>query len=207
MTVPELAMSTQVATALLSGGVALAAALLGGAAAIAAQFVATRRGFANSLALFEWQHAKQEASSQQERGEAARREDAHRFAEQRRTTYARFLQLAGEIVTAQQAVDAFADARRKSEEGEGDAEVKQRAASHASRKIANNLDRAQRASDQLPGIVAEIDLLGSADVRAAASTLSQATDWSSGAAHEFPAAREAFLRAARHELAIGALPS
>jgi hypothetical protein len=207
VTVPELAMSTQVTTALLSGGVALAVALLGIAGAIAAQLVATRRAFANSLALFERQHAKQEASSKREREEATRREDARRFAEQRRTTYARFLQLAGEIVTAQEAVDAFADARQKSAEREGDAEAKQRAADHAGRKIADNLDRAQKASDQLPGIVAEIDLLGSADLRAAASTLSRATDWSSGAAREFPAAREAFLRAARHELAIGALPS
>ena len=90
-------MSTQVTTALLSGGVALLVALLGIAGAIAAQLVATRRAYANSLALFEQQHAQEEASEEaSNETRDIRREDAHRFADQRRAAYARFLQLADE---------------------------------------------------------------------------------------------------------------
>jgi len=50
--------------------------------------------------LFERQHAVEEASRQQERAEAAQREDAQRFAAERRVTYAKVVRLAGERVKA-----------------------------------------------------------------------------------------------------------
>ena len=59
MTGPHIALDTQMTTTLLSGTVALIVALLGIAGAIAAQLVATRRAYANSLALFERQHAQE----------------------------------------------------------------------------------------------------------------------------------------------------
>jgi hypothetical protein len=66
------------------------------AGAIAAQLVATRRAYANSLALFERQHAEQERTRRDE----ARREGNYRFAEHRRSAYARLLRYADELVAA-----------------------------------------------------------------------------------------------------------
>ena len=90
-------MSAEVTAALISGGAALVVALVGIGGAIAAQLVATRRAFANSLALFERQHAAGQESKAQERAEAARREEAQRFADERRLTYAKFLRLVREL--------------------------------------------------------------------------------------------------------------
>lgn len=89
-------MDAQVTAALISGGAALTVAVLGIGGAIAAQLSATRRGFENSLALQERQYAKQE----KERQDQSRREDAYRFAEQRRSTYGRFVRLAREFLHA-----------------------------------------------------------------------------------------------------------
>jgi hypothetical protein len=95
-----------VTTSLISGGVALVVAVLGIAGAIAAQTIATRRAFANSLAMFD----RQRSALEQERQEQIRREDAYRFADQRRTTYARFLQATAELAQARQDADeAHAD--------------------------------------------------------------------------------------------------
>lgn len=89
-------MDAQVTAALVSGGAALTVAVLGIGGAIAAQLFTTRHAFKNSLALQEQQYAKQE----QERQEQSRREDAYRFAEQRRSTYGRFVRLAREFLRA-----------------------------------------------------------------------------------------------------------
>jgi hypothetical protein len=198
-------MSTQVTTALLSGAVALIVALLGIAGAIAAQLVATRRAYANSLALFERQHTHEEASRKQQRDEDIRREDAHRFADQRRATYARFLQLADESHRAYGnaslllgVVERHED--EQGEDGQGGDTLKQRLAKRADEQFHANFDRAERASDQLRGLVAEIDLLGSADVPATARELYLAAAEFAG--HEFAPARDAFVEAARRELAV-----
>ena len=132
VTGPEIAMSTSVTAALVSGGAALVVALLGIAGAIAAQLVATRRAFENSLALFERQHARQEASRKQEREEEAHREDAYRFAEQRRSTYGRFVRLAREFVGA---VDA-------------------------ERTVAKNLERIGRQRDRTRSSSADLEMSG-----------------------------------------------
>jgi hypothetical protein len=86
-------MSPPVTAALISGSVALVVALVGIAGAIAAQSFATRRAFDDSLALFERQRSAQE----QEQREQSRREDAYRFADQRRTIYARMLRAAADL--------------------------------------------------------------------------------------------------------------
>jgi len=78
-------MDAQVTAALISGGAALAVAVLGIGGAITAQLFTTRHALENSLALQERQYARQE----RERQEQSRREDAYRFAEQRRSTYGR----------------------------------------------------------------------------------------------------------------------
>ena len=89
-------MDAQVTAALISGGAALTVAVLGIGGAIAAQLFTTRHAFENSLALQEQQYAEQE----HERHERSRREDAYRFAEQRRSTYGRFVRLAREFLNA-----------------------------------------------------------------------------------------------------------
>jgi hypothetical protein len=86
----------QVTAALISGGAALTVAVLGIGGAIAAQLSTARHAFENSLELQERQYAKQE----KERHEQSRREDAYRFAEQRRSTYGRFVRLARDFLHA-----------------------------------------------------------------------------------------------------------
>jgi hypothetical protein len=86
----------QVTAALISGGAALTVAVLGIGGAIAAQLSTARHAFENSLELQERQYAKQE----KERHEQSRQEDAYRFAEQRRSTYGRFVRLARDFLHA-----------------------------------------------------------------------------------------------------------
>ena len=97
MTGPELAMDTMTATTLISGGVAVFVALLGIGGAIVAQLLATRRGFSDSLALFDRQRAAELKNRAQQRAEVARREEVQKFADERRLTYAKFLRLAREL--------------------------------------------------------------------------------------------------------------
>lgn len=151
------------------------------------------------------QHVQEETSRKQQWDEDIRRENAHRFADQRRATYAQFLQLADEIRTARgnagvllDAIERHENERGKNEQG-GDA-LKQRLAKRAEREFHANMDRAERASDQLRGLVAEIDLLGSADVRATARELHLAVEEWVG--HEFAPAWDAFVEAVRRELAV-----
>jgi hypothetical protein len=196
-------MSPQVSAALISGGATLVVALLGIGGAIAAQLIATRRAYANSLALFERQHAQEEAARKQQRDEGIQREDAHRFADQRRATYARFLQLADEAHRAHGNATLLLDIVERHEDEQGKAQQdedqsQQRLAKRADEQFHANFDRAERAVDQLRGLVAEIDLLGSADVRETARELYLAAAEFAG--HEFVPARDEFVDASRHEL-------
>lgn len=200
-------MSTPVNEALVSGGVALVVALLGIAGAIAAQLVATRRAYENSLALFERQHARQEASSKQERKEEARREDAYRFAEQRRSTYGRFVRLAREFVGAVDAertvaknLERIGRQRDRTRSRSADLEM---SAEAAQQLAVNARERKRRLEGEFGAACEEIYLLGSPEVRQAADHL---WDVAHEAAHSaeggYMAARVAFLEAARQELGI-----
>ena len=188
---------------------ALIVAVLGIAGAIAAQLVATSRTFSHSLALFERQHAAQEASRQQDRAETAHREQEQRFADERRVAYARFLRFADEVVAAQRSVDGYIEiaAQSREKENEDQADWRRRATAEAERRADDSAGRAQVAGEQLVQLRAEIDLLASSQVRAAARRLSEATDWSAFATTRmrmYSDARAAFLDAARHELGIAA---
>ena len=204
MTAPGLAMTPQVTTALISAGVALVVALLGIAGAIAAQLLATRRVYANSLALFERQHAAQETSSRQERAEAARREEEQRFADERRILYAKFLRLAGEVVEAQRTGDDWLDTavhcREKEKQDPTDERRRQTVEAH--RRSDECASRARAARRQLEEVATEIELLATQQVGAAASRLYAATRWAKPAMLEYPDARDEFVHAARRELGI-----
>lgn len=207
MTGPQIAMDAQVTTTLLSGGVALVVALLGIAGAVWAQLVATRRAYSNSLSLFERQHVVEEASRRQERTEAACREDAQRFADERRVVYAKFLRFADELVAAQRSADAYIEiaAQSREKESEEQANWRRRATAEADRRADDSAGRAQTAADQLAVLGAEIDLLASKQVRAAAERLSGATDWSAFATMRmrmYSDARAAFVEAVRRELGV-----
>lgn len=207
MTGPVIALDMQVTTALLSAGVALVVALLGIAGAVWAQLVATRRAYSNSLALFERQHAVEEASRRQERTEALRREDAQRFADERRMIYAKFLRAADDLVAAHRSAETYIEiaAQSREKENEEPADWRRRAAAEAERRADDSVGRAQTAADQLAKLGAEIDLLASKQVRAAAKRLSEATDWSAFATMRmrmYSDARAAFLEAARSELGV-----
>jgi len=106
-------MDAQVTAALISGGAALTVAVVGIGGAIVAQLFATRHAFENSLALQERQYAKQE----HERHEQSRREDAYRFAEQRRSTYGRFVRLAREFLDAVEVEHSAAETLGRIESG------------------------------------------------------------------------------------------
>lgn len=204
-------MNTQVAAAVISGSVALVVALLGIAGAIVAQTAASRRAFQNSLALFE----RQQRSQDQERREQARREDVYRFAEQRRTTYARFLRVTAELAEARDLADVSHDYHidRPPETGETWPPAPLRA----------RLAKWQRIEPAATAAADEVDLLASAEVRDAARKFwriacqppealelsrsswhpepvesSQASDRCTG----FEAARSAFVDAARRELGV-----
>lgn len=200
-------MSTPVTAALLSGGVALVVALLGIAGAIAAQLVATRRAFENSLALFERQHARREASSKQEREEEARREDAYRFAEQRRSTYGRFVRLAREFVgavaserTVASNLQRIGRQRGRTRSSSADLEM---SAGAAEQLVADARERRRRLDGEFGAACEEIYLLGSPEVRQTADHLwDVAHEATHSAERDYMAARAAFLEAVRQELGI-----
>jgi type II secretory pathway pseudopilin PulG len=183
-------MNPQVTAAVISGGVALAVALLGIAGAIAAQLMATRRGFNNSLELLRQQRSDEE----QARREQFLREDAYRFAAERRTTYARFLQLALDLGNASRAADDANDKHSRAEaeyqaraaqedRGEivlaypGSAERK-RWAEELSQELQQHLDARGLACSTVRTVFGEVQLLASAEVRHAAEQLWRAANWS-----------------------------
>ena len=160
-------MNAQVTAALISGGAALTVAVLGIGGAIAAQIFATRHAFENSLALQEQQYAKQE----HERHEQSRREDAYRFAEQRRSTYGRFVRLAREFLYAVEAEHSAAETlgridqqRNRSQPASHDLEM---SAETAEQLVADARERKRRLHGEFGAACEEIYLLGSQEVRLA----------------------------------------
>lgn len=200
-------MSDQVTAALISGGIATIVALLGIAGAIVAQLFATRRSFENSLLLFERQQREQERAKRDE----AEREDSYRFAEQRRSTYARFLSLARDLVDAQ---DAEATAKKnlerivrqfsrvKPQQSPGQATV-EAAVEEAERTALEMRQRVRDHRQSLAEALEAVDLLASANVREAASSLYEGAGTArSLGASSYAGARAAFLDAARTDLGI-----
>jgi len=196
-------MEAQVTAALVSGGAALTVAVLGIAGAIVAQLFTARHAFENSLALQERQYAKQEKKRQ----EQSRREDAYRFADQRRSTYSRFVRLAREYLHAVETeravtknLEGISRQRDQSARGSPDLEMTARA---VERLVADAQERTRRLHGEFGTACEEIYLLGSQKVR-------QATDQLWDEAHKamhssdssYTAARVEFLEAARQELGI-----
>jgi hypothetical protein len=173
-------MNPQVTAALISAVVALVVALLGIAGAIASQGVATRRAFRNSLALFERQHAAETESRRQEREAAARQEDARKFADERRVTYAKFLRLADELVAAEKdsayyhyyALGNYAESMRWAGKEPSPADLQAKAVEYEilERKYFWQYVGLRFELDE---VVAGIDLLGSGPVREAAKALAK----------------------------------
>lgn len=211
-------MNPQVTAALISAIVALAVALLGIAGAVASQGVATRRAFQNSLALFERQHAAETESRRREREEAARQEDARRFADERRVTYAKFLRLADELVAAEKAsyyyryyaLGNYAESLRWAGKEPSPAGLRAKAVEYEALESKYFWQYAHLRFE-LDEVAAGIDLLGSGPVRETAKILAK----SAAAIQPQPSytaafapgpgyddLRTAFLAKARHELGI-----
>ncbi|HEV2378004.1 MAG TPA: hypothetical protein VGS19_38310 [Streptosporangiaceae bacterium] len=196
-------MSSAVTAALISGGAALVVAVLGIAGAIVAQSLATRRAFANSVALQEQQYARQE----QERREQVRREDAYRFAEQRRTTYGRFVRLAREFLDAVDDERTVAKnlerIRRQQDRMQGASPDLDKAAEAAQQLVADARERKGRLHGEFGMACEEIYLLGSPKAREAADHLwDTAHKATHSADRDYSAARIAFLETVREELGI-----
>jgi hypothetical protein len=166
-------MDSQTATALISGGVALAVALLGIAGAIAAQLVATRRAYANSLGLFERQNAAQELA----KAEEVRREDARRSADQRRSAYAKVLQAADHLTSAYSPAIRAARTLQHLRADRADIDAR-KAAILALNEVC---DRWAELSNALEKAVDELELLASGEVLRAAREL-----WAVGTAGDLP---------------------
>ena len=196
-------MTDQLTVAMISGGFALLVALLGIGGAIAAQFVATRRAFENSLALFE----RQAAAAQQARDEAARTENRHRFADQKRSTYGRALRLADELVTAREE-ERVANrnfdrtSRVLARVGDQSEALAQTVDEH--RNTANEQrDRVRRLAVELADVVGEIQLLSDNAVRSAADRLRKTAQTASHVEEsQYVEDRDTFLLAARNELDV-----
>jgi hypothetical protein len=169
-------MNPQVTAAVISASAALVVAVAGIAGAIAAQAIATRRAFENSLGLWQQQLAVQE----RERLEQSRREDAYRFAEQRRALYARFLRRANDLNWA---YGDLPSSKKQEDDPDG-------------------WERYAKALDQADRLLEEIDLLGSADVRRTADTMFHAAMQQLKPPGSYSQARKAFLEAAQHELGL-----
>jgi hypothetical protein len=174
------AMDPQVTTTLLSGGVALTAAVIGIVGAVWAQLVATRRAARNSLALFERQHAA---------------EDARRFAEERQATYAKFLRVADEYVAAANETHRYRNFECDHRPGSEMGEVYRKAAEHYA-------DVMDTTALQLRQAVTQVELVGSEQVRAATKLL---VDRATGYwPLSYRKDRAVFLEAARRELGVDA---
>ena len=220
-------MSSQVTAALISGGAALVVALFGIAGAIAAQLLATRRAFDNSLRLFEQENDKRD----RERADEIRREDEYRFADQRRSTYARLLRAAADLYFALLVLNAAAneweyvrDPETRPESPEERALFEER----ADRRLREAFPRWAQLHADVEEVEGEIELLGSAAVRRAAAELAdivsgrpelgkvlEALNWplvpsrrsvvaeSARKFRRYEDTRAGFLDAARGDLAVG----
>jgi hypothetical protein len=146
-------------------------ALLGIAGAIAAQLVASRRTFANSLALFEQQNAAQA----RERAAELRGEEARHFAEERKLAYARLLRTADDLQSVVSAADDAAKARTRIREearlGPDDEEMRQGRVSSAVHMLGQACDLWEQTFEALGLIAGELELLASGEVLEAARQL------------------------------------
>jgi hypothetical protein len=196
-------MTDQLTMAMISGGFALLVALLGIGGAIAAQVVATRRAFENSLALFE----RQAAEAQQERDDATRIENRHRFADQKRSTYSRALRLADQLVATREnerQADKYFERTMRTLDRVGDQSENLPRAAEGYRNAANeHHDRAHRAVVELADVVAEIHLLSDNAVRVAATRLQKSAATASHVQEsQYVEDRDNFLYVARDELGV-----
>jgi len=195
----------QIVVTLISGVVALLVALLGIAGAIAAQMVATRRAFANSLALFE----EQALEARHAREESTRIENRHRFADQKRSAHSRALRLADEIAAACKAARIAEERRDKAlrspEYGDNYASFLAQTVRDYENEVQEQRARAEGLTGDLAEAVVEIELLSENPVSSAASWLQQraytATEHQES---RYAEAREKFLLAARTELGLQA---
>ncbi|HEX6358350.1 hypothetical protein [Actinophytocola sp.] len=196
-------MSDQITVTMISGGIALLVALLGIGGAIAAQLVATRRAFENSLALFE----RQAAEAQQARDEAARIQNRHRFADQKRSTYGRALRLADELVGAREeerlANRNFERTKRVLERVGDQSDALAKTVDDFRNSASEQHDRVRRLAVELADVVGEIQLLSDNTVRSAADRLRKSAQTASHVEESrYVEDRDAFLLAARNELDV-----
>ena len=196
-------MDAQVTAALISGGAALTVAVLGIGGAIAAQLFTARHAFKNSLELQEAQYARQEY----ERREQSRREDAYRFAEQRRSTYSRFVRLARDYLHAVDVEHSAAESLKRIDQQRNRAQPgshgPEKSAETAERLVADARERKWWLRGEFGTACEEIYLLGSQEVRQAADRLwEEAHQATHSADSDYTDARTAFLEAARQELGI-----
>lgn len=196
-------MDPQVAVALISSGAAVLVALLGIAGTITAQVFATRRAFDNSLALLERQLAQsneaaeqERASRERERREQARREDAFRYAEERRILYAKFLRLSSASNWAGLNLKGAAARHPDLEPSE---ESKER---HA-RGLQYWIERSEELAWQLDEVTAEVQVIASSGVRAAALEMLSNHVIGTGT---YAQARDKFLNAVHGELGVDGEP-
>ncbi|MDQ2877073.1 MAG: hypothetical protein M3Y33_20590 [Actinomycetota bacterium] len=165
-------MSTQVTGALISGGAALVVAVVGIAGAIAAQLLATRRAFANSLALTEREYERRE----RERAEERHREDEYRHAERRRSTYATMLRAAASLYLVSLEFAAAAANWRNTRDPELASETPEEREREERKWLGLLQDartRWERATGELEVAFEEIELLASAGVRYPAGELAR----------------------------------
>ncbi|WNV88213.1 hypothetical protein [Umezawaea sp. Da 62-37] len=199
-------MNDEVVVALISGGAALVVALVGIVGAIAAQLMATRKAFRNSLALF----ARQAEEQQRVRRDEVRREDLHRFADQRRSSYGRLVRAAGDLVAAREGQRQAARYLERTQltldrvdDDERQVEAVREAVAQREQELADSRTRTREVEAELDEVLGETQLLASAAVRDAADGLGAvAKEAAHSAAREFLDARTAFLDAARTEFGI-----
>jgi hypothetical protein len=191
-------MNPQVTVALISSGATVAVALLGIGGTIAAQLFATRRAFDNSLALLERQLAqsneaaeRERADREQERREQARREDEYRYAEQRRILYAQFLRLSASSKWASWNVESQHDPGPDASE-----ERKEK----YKRALEHWIGRDGELGEQLAEAAAEVRVIASSEVRAAAEEMLDARQLIAGGTYD--RARNKFLIAVHSELGV-----
>lgn len=148
-------MNPQVTAALISGGVALVVALAGIAGTIVAQSIATKRAFQNSLALLERDRRAQE----EERRTRTAREDAFRFAGERRATYVRYARIAEALLIAALEIYDAAVARPADDPD------------HRLRSLEIAATVWGRLREELDEVEQEVTLLAGSEVRGAAAGL------------------------------------
>jgi hypothetical protein len=147
------------------------------------------------------------AEAQQARNEAARIEDRHRFADQKRGVHSRTLRLTDEFVSTRDAERGTRKnldrvARTLARAGNQSESLVQSVKDHEAAVVDSRL-QARRLAVELAETIGEIHLLSEQDVRAAAERLQKSAQVATHVEESgYLAVREAFLRAARYELGV-----